>query len=547
MCAMTEYMQNTTMTSIFQKSKIFLLGMLILSTLTPSGVFADEGLSFSVSPTIYDMTANPGQTWQSTVRIINPNPFELTLSVTPNNFVPKEEDGIPQFISISEEDVVPDSLAEWINIEKEIKIGAEQTYELPFQMKVPEGATPGGHYAALMISTKPVESQSNSEVQTAQVISALVFLSVTGDITEQAAIRSFRSVDYFLSKPETRFEIRVENKGNVHMQPQGEIKIFNMWGKERGVIPINQQTMLGNVLPESVRKFSFEWESEWSITDMGRYTAEVTLAYGKENRQFLSSDTAFWIIPWKILLSLLIVVGGLLATITWAIKLYIRRVLALAGVEPLTKSTNSSVSLTKNQTSKKTQKTVTQAKRITAPIEVSILDLRSKLRKTEGPYLQTIFIYLKFIRVYWKFFVGVAAIVLFVSIVAWFASGALDEDRAYEVTDSATGEVVASSAGVDNLENGFGAQVILVNRTDNLELLTQVSDKITSAGFVVSTTTTERGAPEEKTVIVYNPEVSKQAVLLSRILNNALLSSFTTSATSTEKLVVYVGNDAAAP
>lgn len=529
---------------ISKKIKLASILLLTLGIFLPQISLAQESVSFSVSPTIYDMTANPGQSWQSTVRIINPNPFPLTLSITPNNFVPKDEDGIPQFIPLSEGNDDANSLARWLSIEGEITIEPEKTFELPFKINVPTEASPGGHYAALMISTKPADStNANSQVQTSQIITSLIFLRVTGDITESSSIRSFRTVNYFLSKPETRFELRVENKGNVHLQPQGEIKINNMWGRERGVIPINQQTLLGNVLPASVRKFSFEWTSAWSISDIGRYTAVATLAYGADERQFVSANTAFWIIPWKILLLIFIVVGGLIAIITWAIKLYVRHVLAMAGVtaSDLKRPASTTVKLEKKLT-----KTI-NVKDMTAPIGVSILDLRSKLKRAQGPWTDKLMVYVDFVKTFWKFFAGVGAILLLSGLIIWFINGALNPDRSYEVTDPISGEVISSSeeAQTPAMDNALGLPITLVNRTSDTNIINKVADKAIAAGFVIAATSTEEGAPEEKTVIVYNPEVSPQALLLSRTLNNALLSAFTTTGTSTEKIVVYVGKDAA--
>lgn len=542
MSEMTEIIPNMNMIFIL-KNRILSAIFVVAIIACPSITAAQESVSVSVSPTIYDMTANPQQMWQSTVRIINPNPFELTLSITPSNFIPKDEDGIPQFVPLKADDVVKDTLAEWIETEQEIKIGAEQTYELPFKISVPEGATPGGHYAALLISTKKAEAQGGSQVQTSQVISALLFLRVTGDVTENATIRSFRTSDYFLSKPETRFEIRVENRGNIHLQPQGEIKIYNMWGKERGVIPINQQTLLGNVLPQSVRKFSFEWKSEWALSDIGRYTAKATLAYGVDERQFISADTAFWIIPWKILLVLFLVLGSLIATITWAMKLYIRHVLALAGVAPATAKDIESPTTEVKKASVK-QKLTT--KTVTAPIGVSILDLKSQLKKADGPWRDTALVYIGFVKKNWKFFAGLGAVLLLLFIIIWFMTGALSSERAYQVTDPISGDVISTSEQEDSsqLQNGLGLPIMLVNRTTDTELISKVAETATGVGFTIATTTTEVGAPEEKTVIVYNPEVGDQALLLSRVLNNALLSAFTSTGTSTEKIVIYVGNDA---
>ena len=109
---------------------------------------AQERLSFSVSPTIFDMTANPGQSWRSTVRIINANPYDLTVYVDVVNFVPKGEGGVPRFIPKEESDELSTSLAHWITSEPSMTIPAEKTVEFPFTITLPDNASPGGHFAA---------------------------------------------------------------------------------------------------------------------------------------------------------------------------------------------------------------------------------------------------------------------------------------------------------------------------------------------------------------------------------------------------------------
>jgi len=399
-------------------------------------VYAQEVVSYTVSPTIYDMTANPGQVFRSTLRIINTNSFDLHLYVDAQDFIPKEEDGIPQFLPPGATSAGQSTLAQWVSAEKEITIAAEQTYELPFVVSVPADAAPGGHFAALMIGTKPVKGgENNNDVQTAQTISSLMFLRVTGDIREQSTIRSFRTTDYFLSKPEAVFELRIENKGNVHVQPQGEIKIFNMWGQERGVIQVNQQALFGNVLPNSVRKFAFEWKSEWSITDIGRYTAVATLAYGVDTRQFMSADTAFWIIPWKFLLLIFVVVGSFIVMVSWAIKLYVRHMLRLAGVKPQNEvviTVPEDIEITAKINGKKKKITSAKAKRYAAPLEAGILDLRDSL-KGRRSLKDKVIALVNFVQRYWKFFVVVTGCVTFLVLVVFFIKGALTPHRDFEV------------------------------------------------------------------------------------------------------------------
>ncbi len=549
MCAVIESTKLKTMTFISLKNSFVVVALLLLAQLFPSAVLAQEAVTFTVSPTIFDMTANPGQTWQSTIRIINANPFELGLSVSVVNFAPKGETGAPQFLPVTNETEPNSTLAQWISTKNEVVVGAEKTIELPIMITLPPEAAPGGHFAALMISTKPVAGNGGQQVQTSQVISSLIFLRVSGDISENSSIRSFRTTNYLLSKPEATFELRIENKGNVHVKPHGEIRIFNMWGQERGSIPINQQTLFGNVLPNSVRKYSFTWSSEWSITDIGRYTAEASLSYGTDGKQSLSADTAFWIVPWKWLLLIIVVVGGFLTLITFSIKLYVRHMLRMAGITPghhVPVSAVEQIAITTGPKSKK-RKTVS----VVAPIEAGILDLRARLNKTDTfkAYLVTL---VSFVKAYWKFFAGVLLILLFLLIVILFFKGALTPARDFEVTIEGEGQSVTVKSDAPEGEGSAppteitaNPQVIIkiVNRSGDESLTGKAKSIIEREGLTVSDVSVDFGTLEERTVIVYTPEFADAALKLSMLFDNALLSAYIPEDDATPELVVYVGSD----
>lgn len=528
------------------------MALFTLAVLFPCLASAQGSVSFTVSPTIFDMTANPGQTWQSTIRIINSNPFDLGLSVEVVNFAPKGETGAPQFLPITNETDPNSTLAQWITTEKDIVVGAEKTIELPLKITLPPEAAPGGHFAALMISTKPIEGAGEQQVQTSQVISSLIFLRVSGDISENSSIRSFRTTSYLLSKPEATFELRIENKGNVHVQPQGEIRIFNMWGQERGAIPINQQTLFGNVLPNSVRKYSFTWSSEWSITDIGRYTAEASLTYGLDGKQSLTADTAFWIVPWKWLLLIIVVVGGFLVLVTFSIKLYVRHMLRLAGITPghhLPVSAVEQIAIT-SATKSKRKKAVS----VVAPIEAGMLDLRTRLKKTDT--LKSYFVALiAFVKTYWKFFAAVLLLLMFLIMIVLFFKGALTPARDFEVTIEGEGQsvTVKSDAGEDDNETTPATEITanpdvivkIVNRSGDETLTGRAKNIIESEGLSVSDVSVDFGKLEERTVIVYTPEFADTALRLSMRFDNALLSAYIPEDDSTPELVVYVGSDIA--
>lgn len=504
-------------------------------------VSAQSALSLSVSPTLFEMSANPNQEWTSTVRVINPNPYEISVYTNVVNFAPQGDGGEAKFVPLVKEEASGQTVAEWIDItDKAIVIPAEQTVEVPFVIQVPENAPPGGHYAALLIGTKPPEDDGTVQVKTSQVVTTLLFLRVTGDVIEDGDIRSFRTTERLLEKPEATFELRFENKGNVHILPQGEIRILNMWAQERGIIPINRVAMFGNVLPENVRKYNFTWTGEWSLADMGRYTAIATLVYGENGRQTVSSETAFWVIPWRALLLTLLILFSFIAVFTWAIKLYIRKMLSMAGVAP------GETIVSRN----------THRISVVAPIEEGMLDLRGQWKETTtwGERLRTVG---HFVRQYHIFFVVLLLTICFLGGVYWYINSASESERAYNVTiDGQGNEITISSEEVKYQQQKEAAKqpittvpdadlplINIVNRSGVTGLAVDLRMKLEEKGYQIVDLSTDIGAVEKNTVIVYDPAYATEALSLSQEVYGALLSAFVSETKSQTPITVYVGQD----
>ncbi len=315
---------------LYSGSKILLL----LFFFVPVYAQAQDSITLSISPTLYDMSAEPGQEWRSNLKVINVNKFDLTVYAEVVNFAPQGEGGDGRFFPVDPTESDGSSLAEWFTITHEaIVIPREKTVEVPFSVKVPDNASPGGHFAAILVGTKPPETTpGQAKLQTAQVVTSLFFAKVAGDVIESGTIREFTTNKSIFSSPEATFTLRFENKGNVHLKPQGDIKIYNMWGEERGAIPINQYTNFGNVLPNSIRKFLLTWKGEWSASDIGRYTAVATLGYGTDEKQFTSSKTIFWVLPIKLLSAIIISWILFFVLVTWLVRVYVKQMLSMAGI-----------------------------------------------------------------------------------------------------------------------------------------------------------------------------------------------------------------------
>lgn len=362
---------------------VFITGLVFA---TPFLCFAETSLSLTVTPPLVQLSLDPGSTWQSTLRVVNGNPYPLTIYPDPVVFRPSGEEGKPEFVpSVGGEK--PDyTLAGWMDVPEEgVTIRPEQTYELPVRITVPEDAAPGGHYAALLIGNKaPDEAPGEGSVSVTSAIASLFFLNISGDVLERGRIRDFSSDNYFYQAPEARFSLRFENLGNVHLQPRGDITIYNMWGKRRGYIPVNQSTAdWGNVLPDSMRRFSFVWSGDIGLYDIGRYRAEATLGYGTDAVRYAGATTYFWIVPVVQVAKVLGTAAFLIFIFAWAIRAYVRRALALEAARIRVVDTSSADVAGENELADTARAARRQPPQLSVqtlmrPLQEGIVDLRAR-------------------------------------------------------------------------------------------------------------------------------------------------------------------------
>jgi hypothetical protein len=501
------------------------------------------------------MSAVPLQTWNSNVKVINNNKYEITVYAQVVNFAPQGEQGEGKFLPVFKMETEGSTLAEWITLSSEpFVIQPEQSAVIPFTVVVPERAAPGGHFAAIMVGTKPPKLDGTIKVATSQIVTSLFFVKVAGDVTEDGSVREFRVIKKIVDTPKADFEVRFENKGNVHVQPQGEIVITNMWGKERGIIPINHQTHFGNVLPNSVRKFDFSWKGEYSFSDIGRYKADLTLAYGDGDKKFVTSGTYFYIIPIKAGLILITSLVLLIICIRFAIQTYVRRMLILAGIEPGSANYKERISFQKEGDVR-----IVKRASVRAPVKSGITDFKKHF-VGKVMFVDKLKALVLFITEYKIFFS--LALVLFVAsvFVALFFFSVTTNRRDYEITiDNADTEVTLSSEEIlyDKSKEGTDTEVekndvsvqeqayslILVNSSDTPGSAAKLQTILEDMGYTVNDLQSDFEKSKEKSVVVYDVELQEQALDLGKHIGGALLSARPESDVTVPAITIYIGND----
>ncbi len=335
-------------------------------------VWAQSALTLGVSPTLINISLEPGESWSSSLRIINPNPYQLKVYVDVVNFYSQGEDGSGYFISPKAQD---NTFANWVELYKnELMIPAGQVSKLPIKVNVPDNASPGGHFAAILVGTKPAVNKNETKVSTAQVTTSLLFLQVNGDVHEEGKIRSFSTAKKITDTAQMDFVLRFENTGNIHLLPRGEIKIVDWKNSVVGKIPINQNTDFGNVLPNTIRKYELSWKKDNpnSFWNIGYYRAIVSLVYGHNEKKFDHSKISFWVIPWKKIVISISILLFLIWLFIFSIKIYIRKVLKAAGISP--RQVQGGI-LNKHNLKKIS---------LVSPLKNDILDLRKRLKTKEA-------------------------------------------------------------------------------------------------------------------------------------------------------------------
>jgi hypothetical protein len=301
-----------------------------------SAVSAQEALTFTITPPLIKNNVSPGQDWHSAVRVVNNNAAEMDIYVKVMDFKGGGESGNVQLLKDPELNEGDNFLlSKWILVDPgPYKLAPYSSKDIPFIVNVPENAEPGGHYAAILAGTQPPSDPSGGSVlKVSSLLGSLLFLRVQGDIEERGWIREFSTGKNIFSEPKVDFNIKFENSGNVHIRPEGEIKITTMFGKEKEPVKINHATDFNYVLPGDIRKWEFGWEGDKSLFEMGRYKAELILVYGEQTRETSTQTLYFWVIYLKPLLIIFSSLIIFILLLIWFIRSYVRRALKRTQAE----------------------------------------------------------------------------------------------------------------------------------------------------------------------------------------------------------------------
>jgi hypothetical protein len=302
-----------------------------LAATTPSNT-SGAGQALEIAPPVITLSGNPGQTIKTQISLRDISSGNLLVSSQVNDFVAAGEDGTPKIL-LNDDTNNPYTLKNWITPIPSLLMVPKQIKSLPVTITIPATASPGGHYGVIRFTATPPELHGTG-VSLSASLGSLVLITVNGKTYEKVSVAELsanhggKTGTLFESTP-INFVERLKNTGNIHEQPVGQVTITDMFGKKVAAVNVNLPPR--NILPQSTRKFSEPLDSTviGNKKLFGRYHANLLVTYGA-SKQTLTASMTFWVIPYRLIIGVIVLLVGGFFVARYLIQRYNRRIISKA-------------------------------------------------------------------------------------------------------------------------------------------------------------------------------------------------------------------------
>jgi len=273
--------------------------------------------AITISPVRFDdLVLKPGSEVNKELTIYNEDKISKVYTFDILNFTAANDSGSPKFLPGNY------GLASWISLPfDKITLGPDEIKKVSFKIAVPQGAKPGGYYAAVFLVGGAKIGRQKGNIKQQEKIGALILGSVPGKVERKIIFKKLEIMPenkkFFSEKP-PGFSVLLENQGDIHSRPDIKLAVSNFMGSKKDILDLNPTKSY--ILPHSERKFRAEWnkasnpsgfwgkvKSEFKNFSLGRYKATLVFK-GKAIGQGANGYVAFWVIPWHLLLVILVLV-----------------------------------------------------------------------------------------------------------------------------------------------------------------------------------------------------------------------------------------------
>lgn len=280
--------------NIFLFVSIFLLAGILLLTISTVAQNPFSKQSIEVLPPSQELEGDPGKTVSITAKVRNKSDNTLPISVRIEDFTAQGEEGQIALIDRGES-----SITKWSTVKPtKFSLAPGEIQEVTATVRIPKQGIAGGQYGSFIFSINPEFKEGNS-AELAQEVASLFLLKVSGEVDERLTINNFE-VRKFSEFGPVPFKITFANPGNVHIKTYGLVNVTDMFGQRVTDIVVPGV----NIFPGANRIVPVNLDKRFLF---GKYKATALMYYGTQQNNSLNAEATFYVIPWKILLGLVVI------------------------------------------------------------------------------------------------------------------------------------------------------------------------------------------------------------------------------------------------
>lgn len=282
---------------------------------------AGTGFSLQVTPSPIIETIKPGEQSNFDLKVQNKNSVEETLKMELRSFTIDKDTGE---IQISDETAT--NVADFVSFENDtFAVEPGQWYTQKVNVNTPKEAGFSYSFVILISRKDPAQAQEGvSKIEGSVAVFALLNTDRPGAV-KKLELESFLSAKKSYEYVPAEFELTIKNSGNTIVQPAGNIFIGRNGDEQQplAVLKVNEND--GYIIPDSSRKLTVQWNDgfpsrnengkliwDWSKLNrlrIGRYTAKAVVIYDDGERDIpIESVVTFWVVPWKLLIGLTLLI-----------------------------------------------------------------------------------------------------------------------------------------------------------------------------------------------------------------------------------------------
>lgn len=233
------------------------------SVVTVSAQGSDATESITISPTSRKVQLDGGKDHNDTLKIINSGKTAYDFIVYARPYSVKSDSYEPNFNSTPKNA----DLYSWVQFsETKYRIEPGGSMDVKYTIRVPTGATPGGHYGVIFAETQPAGSAPANSVVRKKRVGMVLYATVNGVYKNEGTADPV-DIPFWQVEPPLKLSTKAKNTGNTDFTDQTHLVIRDIFG---GIKHDAKKDFI--VLPETTRKINLAWEqSHW----FGLYKVDV--------------------------------------------------------------------------------------------------------------------------------------------------------------------------------------------------------------------------------------------------------------------------------